>query len=59
MKFMVQIHYRFQDEIKNSFKNNSGRGFGNVSRLFKDDFRNFSDTDLVTGFKNVFKNDSK
>jgi hypothetical protein len=32
MKFMVQIHYRFQDEIKNSFKNNSGRGFGSVSR---------------------------
>jgi hypothetical protein len=29
---MVQIHYRFQDEIKNSFKNSLGGGFGSVSR---------------------------
>jgi len=61
---MVQIHYWFQDEIKNSFNNSSGTVSVAVQKVFRRRFKTcfsvisgtVSSTDPIIGFKDGFRN---
>jgi hypothetical protein len=50
MKFMVQIHYRVQDEIQYCFNNSSGAVSIAVQKLFRKRFENL----FEDGFRDRF-----
>jgi len=53
---MVQIHYRFQNEILKQFQEQFRNDFETVSRtIFRTISGTVSDTESVTGFRSGFK----